>query len=124
MAVLSSAILMMFDLTPLMTRWSMSIGAAVSAGFARLSHAPLSAIPLLAAGAAYLAMQTILRPPPFELLKRAMLGAAFVLWGIVQMMPPSDLATGLGDLVITLYVVDLFMIIMTEVKRAHLVRVG
>jgi len=52
-----------------------------------------------------------------ELLKRLMLGAAFLLWGIVQLMPPGDLAAELGNLVIALYVVDLGLIIWTELQK-------
>jgi hypothetical protein len=85
-------------------------------GWALLGHAPLSALPLLLVGASYLALQGILRPPPIELLKRLMLGSAFLLWGIVQLMPPCVLATDLGDLVIALYVLDLGIIVQAELR--------
>jgi hypothetical protein len=49
-----------------------------------------------------------------------MLGAAFLLWGVVQLMPASDLATELGNLVIALYVVDLGLLIWTELQKNEL----
>jgi len=52
-----------------------------------------------------------------ELLRRLMLGSAFLLWGIVQLMPPSALATSLGDLVIALYVFDLGLMVQNELQR-------
>jgi hypothetical protein len=45
-----------------------------------------------------------------------MLGSAFVLWGIVQLMPPGVVATDLGDLVIALYVLDLGIIVQAELR--------
>jgi hypothetical protein len=61
-----------------------------------------------------------LRPRPFELLKRLMLGVAFLLWGVVQLMLASDLATELGNVVIALYVVDLGLIIWTDLQKNEL----
>jgi hypothetical protein len=72
---------------------------------------------LLLAGSSYLVLQAILRPPPLELLKRIMLGVAFLLWGVVQLMPASDLATELGNVVIALYVIDLGLIIWTDLEK-------
>jgi len=48
--------------------------------------------------------------------KRLLLGSAFLLWGIVQLMPPSVVATDLGDLVIALYVLDLGITIQAELR--------
>ena len=59
----------------------------------------------------------ILRPRPLELLKRVMLAAAFLLWGIVQLMPAGNLASELGNLVIALYVIDLGLIIWTDLEK-------
>jgi hypothetical protein len=82
-----------------------------------LGHAPLSAMPLLLVGGSYIALQGVLRPAPIELVKRLLLGSAFVLWGIVQLMPPAPIATDLGDLVIALYVLDLGFIIQAELDQ-------
>ena len=46
-----------------------------------------------------------------------MLGTAFLLWGVVQLMPASDLAAELGNVVIALYVVDLGLIIWTDLQE-------
>ena len=58
-----------------------------------------------------------MRPRPLELLKRVMLAAAFLLWGIVQLMPAGNLASELGNLVIALYVIDLGLIIWTDLEK-------
>ena len=83
----------------------------------RLSHAPVSAAPLLLIGLAYLALQPLVRPGPLELLKRVLLGTAFILWGIDQLLPSGRLATVLGDVVIALYVLDLGLIIRDHLRR-------
>ena len=83
----------------------------------RLTHAPVSAAPLLLIGLAYLGLQPLVRPRPLELLMRMMLGTAFILWGIDQLLPAGPLATVLGDVVIVHYVLDLGLSI-----RAHLQR--
>jgi len=82
LAVASCAVLLLFDGVP----------SVVS----RLSHAPVSAAPLLLIGVAYLALQPLVRPRPLELLKRVLLGTAFILWGIDQLLPVGRLATVLG----------------------------
>jgi hypothetical protein len=86
-------------------------------GLPSLSHAPVSAAPLLLIGLAYVGLQPLVRPRPLELLKRLMLGGAFILWGIDQLLPPGRLATTLGDVVILLYVLDLALIIRSHVQR-------
>lgn len=75
--------------------------------FVDLPHAPLSAAPLLLIGAASLGFQVLTRPKPLELFKALLVSLAFILWGIDQMLPPGWLTTTVGDVVITLYVIDL-----------------
>jgi hypothetical protein len=75
--------------------------------FIGLTHAPLSAAPLLLIGAASLGFQVLTRPEPLELFKALLVSLAFILWGIDQMLPPGWLTTTVGDVVITLYVIDL-----------------
>lgn len=82
-----------------------------------MKNVPLSALPLLLAGISYLVLQVIVRPRPLELLKRVMLAAAFLLWGIVQLMPAGNLASELGNLVIALYVIDLGVIIWSDLEK-------
>jgi hypothetical protein len=87
------------------------VGDAAAGLTARAAHAPISAAPLLMVGAAFMAVLPLTRPGWLEFTKRAMVGAAFILWGIAQLMPPGAAATTLGDLVITLYVMDLALVI-------------
>ena len=111
LAVVGSVALLLADATPALTTASSWIVAMT------LRHASLSALPLLAAGLSYLALQAVARPKPWQLFKRLMLGGAFVLWGIVQLMPQSALATHLGDLVIALYVFDLGLIVHSDLAQ-------
>jgi hypothetical protein len=71
-------------------------------------HGWLSSLPLLLAGLGYALLQ--LRPGPSRrtVLKRLLLAAAFVGWGIDQVLPPGRIAIFLGDAVIAAYVVDLY----------------
>src|SRR5579872_7009152 len=103
LALLASAALLMLDFAP-----------SILSG---LRHAPASAAPLLLIGLSYIALQPLARPSPMELLQRLMLGSAFVLWGIDQLLPPGPAATIIGDVVITLYVIDLGLIIKEHLRR-------
>jgi hypothetical protein len=118
MAVVSTAALLLVSLTPRLTSLAANIVAATPRAWATIATLPLSALPLLLAGSGYIVMQALLRPRPLELLKRLMLGGAFLLWGVVQLMPISELANELGNVVIAMYVVDLALIIRTDLQRA------
>ena len=83
----------------------------------KVGHGLISAVPLLTVGLAYLTLQLLLRPRLIELFRPLMVAAAFILWGIDQLLPPSPLAGTLGDLVILLYVVDLALIVKEQVTR-------
>jgi hypothetical protein len=116
-AMLASAVLLLADAGPNLAACFKLLVVLAPRAWALLDHAPLSAMPLLLAGGSYIALQAALRPAPMELIRRLMLGSAFVLWGIVQLMPPSTLATDLGDLVIALYVFDLGLMVQAELQR-------
>jgi hypothetical protein len=45
-----------------------------------------------------------------------MVAVAFLLWGVVQVLPAGALATMLGDLVIAMFVVDLAIVIRQETQ--------
>jgi hypothetical protein len=75
--------------------------------FTRMSHAPISAVPLLLIGLAALGFQFVVRPNLLELFKAMIVSLAFLLWGIDQLLPAGWLATTVGDVVIVLYVIDL-----------------
>jgi hypothetical protein len=84
-----------------------------------LSHAPVSAAPLLLIGAAYLGFQVILRPKPLDLFKALIVSSAFILWGVDQLLPGGWVATTLGDVVITLYVLDLGWMMIDRLKQRN-----
>jgi hypothetical protein len=117
LALLTSLALLCVGATPLLSPLPARIAKASVRVWALLKNVPLSALPLLLAGTSYIVLQAILRPRPLELFKRLMLGMAFLLWGVVQLMPPGDLATELGNVVIALYVFDLGLIIWTELEK-------
>lgn len=102
LAILSCALLVVANAVPLV------MGA--------LGHMPLSAAPLIFIGTAYMALQLVLRPALKELLQRLLLGLAFVLWGVDQLLPSSVLAAVLGDVVIILFVVDLGVITFAHLR--------
>jgi hypothetical protein len=74
---------------------------------APFGHAPVSAAPLLLIGLAACVFQFFTRPKPLDLFKALIVSAAFLFWGVDQLLPPGWFATTLGDLVIVLYVIDL-----------------
>jgi hypothetical protein len=78
------------------------------------STALTSAAPLLLIGVSFLVVQIIRRPRRADLMKNALLAAAFILWGIVQFMRPSAVSKRLGDVVISLYVLDLAWVIIAD----------
>lgn len=80
-------------------------------------HAPVSAAPLLLIGSTYLGFLALLRPKPLDLFKALIVSAAFLLWGIDQLLPTGWFATTLGDVVIALYVVDLGWMIADRLKE-------
>jgi hypothetical protein len=84
-----------------------------------LAHAPISAIPLLLIGVASLCFQAVIRPTPLDLFKAGIVSAAFLLWGIDQLLPTGWVATTLGDIVIVLYVIDLGWMMGDRLKERY-----
>jgi hypothetical protein len=87
-----------------------------------LGHLPaaaISAAPLLLVGTSFLFVQPLLRPRRVELLKNVILAAAFLLWGVVQLMPQGTLSLRLGNVVIVLYVLDLAWMTLGTVISAQ-----
>ena len=82
-----------------------------------LPHAPVSASPLLLIGAAYLGFQALIQPKLLDLLKALIVSAAFILWGIDQLLPQGWFATTLGDVVIALYVLDLGWMMLASLSK-------
>jgi hypothetical protein len=83
------------------------VGDAGMGNLPRFTGALVSAAPLLLVGTSFLFVQPVIRPRLIELLKNVLLAATFLLWGIVQFMPPSAMSLRLGNVVIALYVLDL-----------------
>lgn len=84
-----------------------------------LPHAPISAAPLLLIGAASLAFQILTQPKPLDLFKALIVSVAFMLWGVDQLLPPGWFATTLGDVVISLYVIDLGWMMIDRLKQRN-----
>jgi hypothetical protein len=82
-----------------------------------LNHAIFEAAPLLLVGAAFLIWLFIERPSPLEWIKQAILGLAFVLWGVDMLMLPGTWATFVGAIVIAIYVLDLAWIIEGRIRQ-------
>lgn len=82
-----------------------------------LLHAPVSAAPLVLIGSTYLGFQVLIRPKPLDLFKALIVSAAFLLWGVDQLLPTGWFATTLGDLVIVLYVIDLGWMMVDRLQR-------
>jgi hypothetical protein len=77
-----------------------------------LPPAALSSAPLLLVGVAFLILQPVTRSRWTEVLKNTILAATFLLWGSIQLMPQTNVALRLGNLVIALYVLDLAWVIL------------
>lgn len=97
------------------------IGDAGIESVPRLSAAASTAAPLLLVGTSFLFLQLVLRPRLVELLRNVLLAAAFVLWGIVQLMPRNAISMRLGNVVIALYVFDLaWMTLGSAISRGKI----
>jgi hypothetical protein len=81
--------------------------------------AAISALPLLAVGASFLLVQAMIRPRRAELLKNLLIVAAFLLWGVVQLIEHNPLSKTLGDVVIALYVVELAWTILARLNSTR-----
>jgi hypothetical protein len=76
----------------------------------------VSAAPLLLIGAASLGFQVLTRPKLLDLFKALLVSMAFILWGIDQLLPASWFTTTVGDVVITLYVIDLGWVMIDRLR--------
>lgn len=101
-ALLSSLLLLVQDVEPVLT--------------GSVRHAWLAAGALLLAGIACLGLASAVRAHAKDLFMRVSLGAAFILWGIQQLLPDGGLSVMLGDIVIVLFIIDLGAIIETALR--------
>lgn len=77
----------------------------------------MGALPLILIGLSYMSFQLSVELGRSEKAKGLLLGLAFVLWGTEQLLPPSAWVTVMDSLVITIFVVDLALIIIEHLKR-------
>jgi hypothetical protein len=75
------------------------------------AHQKMAALPLICIGLSYVCLQLSIRRPRYELVKGLLLGIAFVLWGTEQLLPATHLVTIFDETVVTIFVVDLSLII-------------
>jgi hypothetical protein len=102
-SLLSSLLLLVQDVAPVL------IGS--------VRHSWLAASALLLAGAACLGLASAVRAQKKDLFLRLSLGAAFILWGIQQLLPESAVSVLFGDIVIILFVVDIGAIAETTLRN-------
>jgi hypothetical protein len=82
-----------------------------------LNHQQIGALPLILIGLAYISFQLSGERRFTERAKGLLLGLAFLLWGGEQLLPPSVWVTAMDSAVITIFVVDLVLIIIEHIKR-------
>jgi hypothetical protein len=70
-------------------------------------------------GSSYVALQISLQRPAAEKARAILLGVAFLFWGSGQFLPPSLFATAMDSAVVVIFVVDLSLIIIENLKRNH-----
>jgi hypothetical protein len=80
-------------------------------------HQQSSAVALILIGASYISLQLSAKRRWHGKLKGVFLGFAFVLWGSEQFLPASQVVTLMDSAVITIFVVDLGLIILDHLKR-------
>jgi hypothetical protein len=80
-------------------------------------HQQSGALALILIGASYVSLQLSSGWPWNEKLKGVFLGFAFILWGSEQFLPASRVVTLMDSAVITIFVVDLGLIILDRLKR-------
>jgi hypothetical protein len=76
------------------------------------SHDVLGAVSLALIAVAYLVYQLERWPAAAEFFKAIMLAAAFLFWAANQFWPNSPRATLFNDIAITLFVLDVFLVIV------------
>jgi hypothetical protein len=72
-----------------------------------ISRSVVEAVLLLLVGIAFLGWLAISRPSTLDLIKQALIAAAFILWGIDLLLPSGSWTTFIGAIVISIYVGDL-----------------
>lgn len=93
----------------------------ISDGMHRLTFTPIhqqaGALALMLIGSSYIGLQLSLKRRWSEMLKGILLGTAFLLWGGEQLLPASRLVTAMDTAVVTIFVLDLGLIITEHLRR-------
>jgi len=84
---------------------------------AGLFHQQAGALSLMLIGASYISLQLSTKRHWNEVFKGVLLGIAFLLWGGEQFVPSGPLVTAMDSIVITIFVVDLSVIIVEHLRR-------
>ena len=82
-------------------------------------HHCAGALAFILIGSSYVALQISLQRPSAEKAKAILLGIAFLFWGSGQFLPPSLFATAMDTAVVVIFVIDLSLIIVENLKRNH-----
>jgi hypothetical protein len=82
-------------------------------------HRQAGAWSFILIGASYLSVLLSSRRPLKEIAKQMALGLAFLLWGCEQFVPAGPLATAMDTAVVLIFVVDLSLIIVGNLRSAH-----
>ena len=75
------------------------------------------ALALILIGSSYICIQLSAKRPWAEMLKGVLLGLAFLLWRAEQLLTASPLVTAMDTAVVTIFVVDLSLIIREHLRR-------
>jgi hypothetical protein len=81
-----------------------------------LLHQRAGSLSLIFIGMSYISLQLSALRRWDELIKGILLGIAFFLWGGELFVPPGMLVTAMDSIVITIFVVDLSLIIVQHLK--------
>jgi hypothetical protein len=111
-----SAVLFVSALAAMLT---LLVSDALNALAATAVHHCSSALSFMLIGSSYVALQIGLRRPRAEKLKAVLLGTAFLFWGLGQFLPPGFFATAMDTAVVVIFVVDLSLVIVENLKRNH-----
>ncbi len=79
----------------------------------------ISALPLISIALACLAFHATWTPERLDLLKRVLLSAAFLLWAANQLFPSAGWAPVANDLAIALFVLDLALILWSDLRERY-----
>jgi uncharacterized membrane protein len=82
--------------------------------FPARAHDVLGALPLVLIAVAYVVYRATRRPTAVDLVKAAILTLAFFFWAANQLWPDRSRATLFNDIAIALFVLDVFLVIVSR----------